>query len=177
MGFLLAILATVAAVTVVALNSIPTFLDLFPSGYDMGFLLSILAAVAALAALALNGIPPFIELFPSGYDAERTMRAIVYDSHSEDPSTMRLDESFPRPLLRKNQVMVKVAAASINPVDFKIRRNPVPNFLVPLPKIPGMDVCPMFSSLPMYDFCLCAENCFLTLSSSWPPWSDFGCHR
>jgi alcohol dehydrogenase len=47
---------------------------------------------------------------------------------------------YPQPVLKAHQVLIQVHASSINPCDFKGRRNPVPNFLLPKPKIPGQDV-------------------------------------
>ena len=38
--------------------------------------------------------------------------------------------------------------ASLNPCDFKFRRNPSPSFMVPLPKIPGADIAGVVESAP-----------------------------
>ena len=50
----------------------------------------------------------------------------------------------PRPIPGEGQVLVRVAYASVNPCDFKFRRNWVPGFVLPKPspygKIPGADV-------------------------------------
>jgi NADPH:quinone reductase-like Zn-dependent oxidoreductase len=66
-----------------------------------------------------------------------TMNAIIYEGINGD---LRLVGNHPRPVIRPNQVLVEVKYSSLNPCDFKFRRNWVPSFLVPKPKIPGEDV-------------------------------------
>lgn len=57
------------------------------------------------------------------------------------PSVLRYEADFPRPpALRPGEVLVKVAAASINPIDWKTRKGEVPRFAVTRPKILGGDV-------------------------------------
>jgi len=125
-----------------------------------GFLLTTgaftLAATAALAGLAVKHMPTAIDVWHSKpYDALRqedrgdetgvpaTMRAVVYDKHSVDgaSSVLRLVPDHPRPVLQDHQLLVKVSGCSLNPVDFKfIRGMNAPRFLIPKPKIPGLDV-------------------------------------
>jgi len=72
-------------------------------------------------------------------DASQTMRAIVYDKHG-DVSVLRFEANYPQPVLLDHQVKIQIHAASLNPADFKYRRQRVPNFVVPKPKITGHDV-------------------------------------
>jgi alcohol dehydrogenase len=64
---------------------------------------------------------------------------VAYKEHG-DPFVLAMDRSFPRPEPRGDQVLVQVYASSVNPTDFKFRRNPTPSFLIPKPKITGGDV-------------------------------------
>jgi len=69
-----------------------------------------------------------------------TMKAISYSQHGPADDVLRMTADYPRPVPGKNDVLIQIKASSVNPVDFKLRRNSVPNFLVPKPKIPGEDV-------------------------------------
>lgn len=106
----------------------------------MGLLVpSILAAVVGAFIYQVPSLlPPSMDLFPAARDTSDGMRmtAIVYGSDG----VLRIDEAFPRPKLKPNQVLIEMKAVGLNPVDFKLRRtgkSPV----VPHPKIPGADVC------------------------------------
>jgi len=48
------------------------------------------------------------------------MKAWVYDEYG-DASVLRFDEGFSVPEVKDDQVLVKVVAAALNPVDFKRR--------------------------------------------------------
>ncbi|KAL3924098.1 MAG: hypothetical protein SGILL_001253 [Bacillariaceae sp.] len=68
------------------------------------------------------------------------MLAVAYKEHG-DSFKLRVDRKFPKPVPLDDQVLVEVYATSVNPVDYKFRRNAMmPNFILPLPKIPGADV-------------------------------------
>lgn len=111
--------------------------------------LSILAAVIAVV-VSLQLLPPTLDVRPATASKTETMAAIVYQEHG-DVSVMRYETSYPKPVPRehKNQYLIQVKASALNPVDFKMRRNvKVPQFLIPLPKIPGSDVAGIVVQVP-----------------------------
>jgi NADPH:quinone reductase-like Zn-dependent oxidoreductase len=55
------------------------------------------------------------------------------------PEVLKLEE-LPRPVPKAGEVLVKVHAAGVNPVDWKIRQNGGKGFGPPLPQIPGFDI-------------------------------------
>jgi len=67
------------------------------------------------------------------------MRAACYDSHGGQ-TVRRMREDYPMPTRRKGWVLVKIMAAGVNPVDYKLCRGDVPSILVPKPKIFGGDL-------------------------------------
>ncbi|KAG0456132.1 hypothetical protein HPP92_023920 [Vanilla planifolia] len=68
-----------------------------------------------------------------------TMKAWVYDEYG-DADVLRLDEGVSVPGIKEDQVLVKVVAAALNPVDFKRRQGKFKATDSPLPTIPGYDV-------------------------------------
>lgn len=64
------------------------------------------------------------------------MKAVCY-SKSGSVEVLQYIESYPKPIRRKNQVIVRVAASSVNPVDWKIRLISIPS--QPKNFIPGSD--------------------------------------
>jgi NADPH:quinone reductase-like Zn-dependent oxidoreductase len=86
-------------------------------------------------------IPTFID-FPAAKPSDAdTMMAISYNEHG-DPFVLKMNMRYPRPVPRDDQVLVQIHFTSLNPADYKFRRNDGPgqNILVPKPKIPGGDV-------------------------------------
>lgn len=71
----------------------------------------------------------------------QTMRAVRYSRHG-GRDVLHVVEDAARPLVPAlpGMLVVKVAGAALNPVDFKMRRNAQPDALIPKPKIPGCDV-------------------------------------
>lgn len=67
------------------------------------------------------------------------MKAWVYDEYG-DASVLRFDEEVAVPGVKEDQVLVKVVAAAINPVDFKRRLGKFKATDSPLPTVPGYDV-------------------------------------
>jgi NADPH:quinone reductase-like Zn-dependent oxidoreductase len=79
------------------------------------------------------------DFHPAKSSKTETMKAAVYRSHG-DSSVIELSLDYPRPILSSRQVLIQIHAAALNPVDYKMRRNQVPEIVLPLPKIPGADV-------------------------------------
>ena len=71
-----------------------------------------------------------------------TMDAVVYEAHGEAREALRVDHVRAQPATTAPPgfVVVRVAAAALNPVDFKQLRNEQPDALVPKPRIAGFDV-------------------------------------
>lgn len=71
-----------------------------------------------------------------------TMRAVRYSRHGRPRDVLEVVSNAPRPLTPAgpNMLVVRVAGAAINPVDFKMQRNDQPDALIPKPKIPGCDI-------------------------------------
>jgi NADPH:quinone reductase-like Zn-dependent oxidoreductase len=68
------------------------------------------------------------------------MRAVTYDAYSRDNSRLRVGEA-PEPRLGPGQVLVKVRAAGVNPVDWKVMAGGLdPMMAAVFPVIPGWDV-------------------------------------
>jgi alcohol dehydrogenase len=95
--------------------------------------------VGSLPQLFIDTIvPTFFDVHPASASLTETMKAISYEQHG-DTSVLSLSTNYPRPIPNDDQVLVQIKASALNPADFKFRRNPVPNFILPKPKIPGMD--------------------------------------
>eukprot|EP01034_Spumella_vulgaris_P027446 gene27446-34162_t len=82
------------------------------------------------------------------------MKAVTYNQHG-DSSVLHLIDHCAKPIPSAGQILVKVSAACVNPVDCKLRANPIPNAIIPLPKIPGSD----FSGV-VVDICKANQNKF-----------------
>lgn len=67
------------------------------------------------------------------------MRAVIYDRYGP-PSVLRMADR-PVPRCTADQVLIRVAAASVNPIDWRIRQGEA-RYLIPFgfPRIPGYDV-------------------------------------
>jgi NADPH:quinone reductase-like Zn-dependent oxidoreductase len=65
------------------------------------------------------------------------MKAIVFHQHGE-PSVLKYTDA-PEPVLRANEVLVRVKACALNHLDLWVRQG-IPGVAIPLPHIPGSDV-------------------------------------
>ena len=78
-------------------------------------------------------------VFPAKPSPNETMAAVFYEKHGST-AVLQYSDKYARPLLKPNQVLVRVVFSSINPCDFKTRRNPDAGAAIPKPKIPGEDI-------------------------------------
>jgi NADPH:quinone reductase-like Zn-dependent oxidoreductase len=65
------------------------------------------------------------------------MKAIVFHQHG-GPEVLKCTDA-PEPMLRANDVLVRVKACALNHLDLWVRRG-LPNVPIPLPHIPGSDI-------------------------------------
>ncbi|KAK1321809.1 Quinone oxidoreductase-like protein [Acorus calamus] len=75
----------------------------------------------------------------SGLAVPSKMKAWVYSEYG-DASVLNFDEGVSVPDLGEDQVLVRVVAAALNPVDFKRRLGKFKATDSPLPTVPGYDV-------------------------------------
>jgi alcohol dehydrogenase len=96
------------------------------------------AGERALQVLLHRLLPDRFARVPAA-DPSATMPAVVYTRHGA-PDVLTPVDRFPRPRPRPEHALVRVRAAGVNPLDFKLRIHPIPRWLLPLPKIPGTDL-------------------------------------
>nr|KJB33763.1 hypothetical protein B456_006G030000 [Gossypium raimondii] len=68
------------------------------------------------------------------------MKAWVYSEHGKPVDVLKLDSNYDVPQLKEDQVLIKVVAAALNPVDFKRMLGMFIHSDSPLPSVPGYDV-------------------------------------
>ena len=106
-----------------------------------------IVAIVVTNVVVYRVLPSFgYDIKPAPQDLTATMHAVVYESHGGS-EVLRFQE-IPRPLANGSFVLIKVLAASLNPCDYKFRRNRVPHVLLPLPKIPGGDIAGIVEYAP-----------------------------
>ena len=66
------------------------------------------------------------------------MKAFVVKTYGKNAITIAEDRSIPKP--RSNELLIKVAATSINPIDARIRAELMPHVQLPLPAILHADM-------------------------------------
>ncbi|KAF3444664.1 hypothetical protein FNV43_RR14357 [Rhamnella rubrinervis] len=67
-------------------------------------------------------------------------KAWIYPEYGKSSEVLKLDENFPVPEVKEDQVLIKVVAASLNPIDFKRMLGIFRNTDSPRPIVPGYDV-------------------------------------
>lgn len=89
---------------------------------------------------------------PPEADITNRMTAVEMTKHGHDAKEcLRYTTEFPSPKpppLPIRHVLVDIVAAGINPVDFKLRKWPTPDFIIPLPKILGSDFAGIVKQVP-----------------------------
>ncbi|PON98948.1 Alcohol dehydrogenase superfamily, zinc-type [Trema orientale] len=84
------------------------------------------ASPASTEASKLSTVPP-------------EMKAWVYGEYG-GVDVLKLESNVSVPDVKDDQVLIKIAAAALNPVDFKRRQGKFKNTDSPLPTVPGYDV-------------------------------------
>ncbi|KAF5479581.1 hypothetical protein F2P56_000390 [Juglans regia] len=74
---------------------------------------------------------------PSSFTIPSHNKAWVYSEYGSAVDVLKLDPNLPVPEVKDDQVLVKVAAVSLNPVDSKWMSG---FFKAPLPTVPGHDI-------------------------------------
>jgi len=67
------------------------------------------------------------------------MKAVIFREFGP-PSVLSLVTDQPKPVRKAGEVLVEVAATSVNPVDWKTRKGDVPRFMVKLPKVSRCEI-------------------------------------
>ena len=68
------------------------------------------------------------------------MRAWAYKTKGKPSDVLRLEPNWPKPSPTSSQVLVKVAAAGLNPVDVKAMGVAPVKFMAKAPAVPGLDL-------------------------------------
>ncbi|KAG6719932.1 hypothetical protein I3842_03G032700 [Carya illinoinensis] len=77
---------------------------------------------------------------PSSFTIPYHNKAWVYSEYGSAVDVLKLDPNVPVPEVKDDQVLVKVVAASLNPVDSKRMRGYIKATDSPLPTVPGYDI-------------------------------------
>lgn len=107
----------------------------------------IILVVVIIPVYVYHILPSFgFDVDPARADPIARMNAIVYHTHGG--SDVLEFKEIPRPNPHGKYVQIKVFAASLNPCDYKMRRNEVPSLVIPLPKTPGGDIAGVVDYAP-----------------------------
>ena len=74
------------------------------------------------------------------------MKAAAFYSH-DGVVSVKTVENYPLPIPTQGQVLIKVLAAGLNPRDVKLMSYKIPEFIIPLPKVVGTDICGIVVSI------------------------------
>lgn len=69
-----------------------------------------------------------------------TMKAVHWTNVGKPADILTLDEHQPLPVPTGTNILVKVHASALNPVDWKLMKGGVPRFLMPKVKTPALDI-------------------------------------
>jgi NADPH:quinone reductase-like Zn-dependent oxidoreductase len=67
------------------------------------------------------------------------VKAVIYRKYG-GPDVLEITD-VPRPVIRGDQILVRVRASSVNPVDWKFRSGKPRIPFLKMPRVPGLDVC------------------------------------
>jgi NADPH:quinone reductase-like Zn-dependent oxidoreductase len=93
---------------------------------------SILVAASVCVAV------PFVSNSPAAQETPATMKAVRFQRFG-GPEVLSYEDA-PRPEPKAGEVLVRVHAAGVNPVDWKVRAGHLKGLNPSLPQIPGFDV-------------------------------------
>lgn len=69
-----------------------------------------------------------------------TAKSLQWTLVGKPADVLSLNEVIPLPKITGSNVLVKVHAAAVNPVDWKLMKGGVPRFFMPSIKVPGVDI-------------------------------------
>ncbi|KAK5822240.1 chaperonin 10-like protein [Linnemannia elongata] len=69
-----------------------------------------------------------------------TAKSVQWTTVGKPADILSFNEATPLPTVTGSNVLVKVHAAAVNPVDWKLMKGGVPRFLMPSVKVPGVDI-------------------------------------
>ena len=61
----------------------------------------------------------------------------AYIKTTGPPSVLTVTDSYPKPVRKPGEVLVRIKAASVNPVDTKTRAGMVPSVIIRKPQVPA----------------------------------------
>ncbi|KAF9095433.1 hypothetical protein BGX23_000486 [Mortierella sp. AD031] len=71
----------------------------------------------------------------------KTIKAVEWTTPAPTPKeALSFNESAPLPTVTGSNILVKVHAAALNPVDWKLMKGGIPRLLMPKIKVPGLDI-------------------------------------
>ncbi|KAK7266113.1 hypothetical protein RIF29_18753 [Crotalaria pallida] len=68
------------------------------------------------------------------------IKAWIYSEYGKTQEVLKLDANIPIPETKEDQVLIKVVAAGLNPLDYERTLGYYQSFSTPLPAVPGYDV-------------------------------------
>eukprot|EP01018_Ginkgo_biloba_P016445 Gb_37265 [translate_table: standard] len=74
------------------------------------------------------------------YAVPSVQKAWIYKEYGAAKDVLQFGDKVPMPEVKEDQILVKVCAAALNPVDFKRRQGKFKATDSPLPTVPGYDV-------------------------------------
>ncbi|KAF9346129.1 hypothetical protein BGX26_002390 [Mortierella sp. AD094] len=70
----------------------------------------------------------------------KTIKSIQYTAPGKPSDVLSFNEAAPLPTVTGSNVLVKVHASALNPVDWKLMKGGIPRFIMPKIKVPSLDI-------------------------------------
>lgn len=98
-------------------------------------------------AMSKKAMSNSMQVGSDGVDSNESMQAVVYEAYGSAEVLKVADRPVPR--RKPNQVLIEVWAASVNPIDYRLRSGEM-RWLLPggFPRIPGYDVAGVVAQCP-----------------------------